>query len=125
MPDHVHMLIFPRNKVYDIGKILGSVKIPVSRNAIKYWENNDPDILEIITITQGSRTFRRFWEAGGGYDREIYKLNTYKNNIEYIHNNPVVKGLCENPSDWKSSSAGWYAGRPNQPLEIDETMPIL
>jgi putative transposase len=125
MPDHVHLLIFPRNEDYDMGKILGSIKIPVSRKAIQYWKEHHLEMIEKVTIRLGTRTIRRFWEAGGGFDREIYKLKTCRNSAEYIHNNPVVKGFCQSALDWKWSSAGYYAGKPNQPIEIDGTMPVL
>ena len=31
--------------------------------------------------------------------------------IEYIHNNPVVRGYVDDPLDWRHSSARNYAGR--------------
>ena len=30
--------------------------------------------------------------------------------IEYLHMNPVRRGLVERASDWRWSSAAWYAG---------------
>ena len=125
MPDHVHLFIHPRNKAYDIGKILGSIKMPVSRKAVEYWTKYDPETLRKITVVEVIKTIRKFWEPGGGYDREVIEYHEYKNSVSYIHNNPVAKGLCDNPSDWKWSSASWYDGRNNQPLEIDMTMSVL
>jgi hypothetical protein len=29
--------------------------------------------------------------------------------IDYIHNNPVTRGLVEQATDWRWSSARWYA----------------
>ena len=31
--------------------------------------------------------------------------------IEYIHNNPVRRGLVARAEDWKWSSAGWFEGK--------------
>jgi len=31
--------------------------------------------------------------------------------IEYIHNNPVRRGLVSRAEDWKWSSAGWHEGK--------------
>lgn len=125
MPDHVHLMIFPRNKDYDIGKILSSIKIPISRKMVEYWKKYQPEILEKVTVREGQRVKVRFWEAGGGYERVIYEADTYQRTIEYIHNNPVVKSLCETYIDWIWSSAGWYAGKRDCPLQIDETMPVI
>ncbi len=35
-----------------------------------------------------------------------------RNHIEYIHFNPVKRGLVERGADWKWSSARDYAGQP-------------
>ena len=39
--------------------------------------------------------------------------------IEYVHLNPVRKGLVERAKDWKWSSAGWVEGMPLNDLEPD------
>jgi putative transposase len=59
------------------------------------------------------------WQAGGGYDRNIYKDETFANTLEYIHFNPVRKGLVECPVDWKWSSARFYETREADPIEVD------
>jgi putative transposase len=43
--------------------------------------------------------------------------------IDYIHLNPVRRGLVERPEDWAWSSARWYAGLRPVPLEMDPTLP--
>ena len=45
--------------------------------------------------------------------------------IDYIHLNPVRRGLVERPEDWKWSSFPWYAGVRPVPLEIDPTLPPM
>ena len=44
--------------------------------------------------------------------------------IEYIHHNPVRRGLVGNPTDWLWSSAGWYAGVKDVPLKMDPLSPL-
>ena len=39
--------------------------------------------------------------------------------IEYLHNNPVRKGLVELPEHWRYSSAALYVAGRKGPLEID------
>jgi hypothetical protein len=53
----------------------------------------------------------RFWQAGGGYDRNIEKHATLFQMIEYIHLNPVRRGLVKAATDWPWSSASWYEGK--------------
>ena len=39
--------------------------------------------------------------------------------IEYVHNNPVRRGLVDRAADWRWSSAGWYEGINRCPLVPD------
>ncbi len=50
MPDHVHLLIYPNLPDYDMGRISGSIKMPVSRKAIRYWKEHKPGFLSEVTI---------------------------------------------------------------------------
>jgi putative transposase len=52
----------------------------------------------------------RFWQRGGGYDRNVIESATVHQMIEYIHANPVRRGLVEQATDWLWSSARFYAG---------------
>ncbi len=47
----------------------------------------------------------RFWQRGGGYDRNLWSPERIRDAVEYIHANPVVAGLCARPQDWAWSSA--------------------
>jgi len=40
--------------------------------------------------------------------------------IEYIHNNPVRRGLVAEATDWIWSSARLYAGDNRVPIRMDE-----
>jgi putative transposase len=42
----------------------------------------------------------RFWQRGGGYDRNITELATLLSMIDYIHHNPARRGLVKPPTDW-------------------------
>ena len=65
------------------------------------------------------RIEHRFWQRGGGYDRNIVELATILAVIEYIHNNPVRRGLVTCVTDWLWSSARWYEGMRPFILEMD------
>jgi putative transposase len=73
-------------------------------------KRNAPEWLPRITRIRGGRAERLFWQSGGGFDRNIVEPRTLMAMIDYIHMNPVRRGLVERPTDWKWSSAGWYAG---------------
>jgi REP element-mobilizing transposase RayT len=52
------------------------------------------------------------------HPQQIKDAKMLKQKIEYIHNNPVRKGLVENPEDWKYSSARFYLKDENCGLAI-------
>ena len=61
----------------------------------------------------------RFWQPGGGYNRNITRISTLRSMIEYLHGNPVRRGLVAKAEDWEWSSARWYAGLRQVPIEMD------
>jgi len=103
MPDHVHLLISPLKEDYSIRRILSGIKLPFSMMMAKV--NLKPP--------------GPFWQRGGGYDRNIVTRKALESSINYIHGNPVRKGLVDTPEKWKYSSAGYYAGLKVYPIKID------
>jgi hypothetical protein len=43
--------------------------------------------------------------------------------IEYIHSNPVRRGLVMRPEDWYWSSARDWSGETDIPIKVDRTLP--
>ena len=119
MPEHVHMIVYPKNQRYDIAFIRRLIKEPVAMRAIAWLKENDPSWLKKIERKRGERTERKFWQSGGGYDRNITEKNTLLNMIDYIHENPVRKGFTHRAQDWYWSSASWYLEQKTGPLPTD------
>lgn len=105
MPEHVHLLIYPASETYDIAEIRKAIKAPVARRAIQHLDDNQSPWLARISRQRGSRSERHFWQSGGGYDRNITESATLEGVIQYIHFNPVRRGLVVRPEDWSWSSA--------------------
>jgi putative transposase len=124
MPEHVHLLVNPRQPKLELGSFAGFVKEHTARPAICWLKENAPRFLPKITVVEGSVTRRRFWQPGGGYDRNVTEERTLESMIDYIHYNPVRRGLCQRAIDWEWSSARWYAGIRPVPFEIDSTLPM-
>ena len=121
MPEHVHLLVLPNRSEYKMSAILQAVKEPVGRKAIKFLREHAPEWLPRITVKHGQRLERRFWQAGGGFDNHATDPRVILAMIEYIHGNPVRRGLVNQPEDWKWSSAGWFEGKNSlkpDPLEF-------
>ena len=123
MPEHVHVLLYPPLDNPKLTGVLRDLKEPVGRRAVAYLRQHAPSWLPRITVREGSRTRHRFWQPGSGYDRNIIDPRTLMAEIEYIHANPVRRGLVERAEDWEWSSARWYAGVRPVGVEIDPLLP--
>ena len=65
----------------------------------------------------------RFWQEGSGYNRNLYSRRAIAASIDYIHTNPVTRGLCGKAIDWKWPSARFHSDDGNRPLDPD--LPLL
>jgi len=84
MPEHVHMLLGePGTDLLAVG--LQALKLSVSKRAKE----------------------RPFWQARY-YDFNVYTKAKRIEKLDYIHWNPVKRGLVENPEDWIWSSSRYY-----------------
>jgi len=127
MPEHVHLLIFPRREEYSISDVLRDIKQPVSRRALKYVRSFAPHALSLMRDEQSTgKVAHRFWQRGGGYDRNLSHVKTIHATIDYIHANPVRRELVDGAEDWYWSSARYFGGRTDVPLVPDvQTIPVL
>ena len=121
MPEHVHLLIYPLKKEYSISSILLSIKQPVSRRMKQYAQTEKPKLLKLTTTGLKSSPFR-FWQAGGGYDRNITNIDTAINVIRYIHNNPLRRKLVKHPKEWLYSSYKDWENDEKGPIAIDKSL---
>jgi putative transposase len=120
MPEHVHILLCPKEPKYEVRLIRTALKVPVQRKALKFLRRNAPAFLERLKdIQPNGEVHYRFWQRGGGYDRNVIEPATLLQMIEYIHNNPVRRGLVPKPADWIWSSARFYAGHTNVLIAMD------
>jgi len=126
MPEHVHLLLLPMGDT-KINKILTAVKLSVGKTASIWVRENSPEFLAKMTDTQpNGKEFVRFWQRGGGYDRNIYSVDEVYEKINYIHNNPVRRGLVKYPGDWYWSSYRYYEYNDCEPIDVDrESLPPM
>ena len=125
MPEHVHLLIYPRNPIYKTSRILASIKKPVGYRAVQFLKEHNPEFLKRLTVVNKNRTYHRFWQVGPGYDENLDDVAAVHEVIEYIHNNPVRRGLVATPTDWLWSSARDWVGLGNPHITVDRTVPTL
>ena len=115
MPEHVHLILVP-DAEHPVPKILFAIKQPIAKRAVNWWRESDAPILDKIRLPNGKH---RYWQAGGGFDRNVRDADELWREVEYIHHNPVRRGLVADALDWRWSSACWYAGDRSGPVPID------
>ncbi|QDT36508.1 REP-associated tyrosine transposase [Stratiformator vulcanicus] len=123
MPEHVHLIIHPRNDEYDIAVIRRTIKSPVARKAIDYLEQTKSPFLRRLTRKRGVKSERCFWQSGGGYDRNITEAKALEKMIDYIHLNPVRRELCLLATDWEWSSVNFHVHGTQGQLKVDSIPP--
>lgn len=109
MPEHVHLLLWPQTNEPRIDLLLKRLKRPVSIQARDDLQASKATLLTRLTVRErpGKYAFR-FWQEGPGYDRNLQTCEAVLASIDYIHLNPVKRGLCQRARDWRWSSARFY-----------------
>jgi putative transposase len=101
MPEHVHLLV-SEPAVDVLSKAIQALKISVARRAANRRAN------PTIPLWQ-----KRY------YDHNVRTYESFAEKLNYIHQNPVRRGLAEIPEDWNWSSFRHYAtasGVPDEPV---------
>jgi len=119
MPEHVHVVLLPRPGV-KISQILTTLKQSVSKRALCWLCQNCPEfVARLEDVRPNGKRAYRFWQRGGGYDRNLRTVADIYEKIEYIHGNPVRRGLVAHPEAWPWSSARAWATGEDDPIALD------
>jgi putative transposase len=109
MPEHVHLLVIPGNANSKISRWLARVKQPFPKQIKEILEASHSPLLSAHTVRERPGKFCfRFWQEGSGFDRNLYSPQAVEASMDYIHMNPVRRGLCKTAVEWKWSSARFY-----------------
>ena len=105
MPEHVHLLIGgPRRGTPST--VLQVLKQSVSRRL----SQNRRGLRQQTEVHFEDRTepLPRFWQRRF-YDFNVWSLKKRIEKLEYMHMNPMKRGLVAHPRDWPWSSFSYYA----------------
>ena len=123
MPEHVHLLVYPTTSIVEIDNLLSAIKQPYSVKIKKLLMASGSDLVERLTVQErpGKKAFR-YWQEGPGYDRNLSSQKSVLAAIDYIHRNPIRRGLVDEMTHWKWSSARWYA---SERQIVDPNLPTI
>jgi len=119
MPEHAHLLLYPQNDTCSIAEILQGIKQSCARRVMIHCRQNEPSFLQHFATGLISKPYR-FWQDGGGYDRNIIDELTLNKSIKYIHDNPVRHCLVASPEEWHWSSFNEWHTLGKGPIPIDK-----
>ena len=100
MPDHVHAIVFPHEES-TISEVMRRFKLAVYQKLKAVGSRVEP-----------------FWQSRF-YDHAVRTRGEFDDTLQYIHMNPVRRGLVENPLAWRWSSAPWLTDRTG-PVGLDQ-----
>ena len=96
MPEHVHLLVWPCDPgVARISEFLKTLKLSCSTKIKHRLAIARSPLIDRLTVVErpGKSVFR-FWQEGPRYDRNLDNAASVRSSIDYIHSNPVKRGLC-------------------------------
>ncbi len=108
MPEHVHFMLVPALPAHPVPAILRDLKGGFANLVLARWRKLKAPILDRLVDAENKC---RFWQAGGGYDRNIVTTEEYVEKLNYTHQNPIRRGLVELASEYRWSSARVYEGK--------------
>ena len=121
MPEHVHLVVFPHDGV-NVSDILYRIKRPMTTKVLTWVLHNSPAFLSRMAHQRADgRITHHFWQAGGGYDRNLWSPEEIYEKIRYVHENPVRRKLVTTATEWRwSSDRAWETGQEGQiALDLD------
>ena len=120
MPNHVHSIVsasqgnlssiirdYKRHTSWRISELLGETR---NRRLLKYFRS--------VARREERGNDHKIWQSGS-HPILIESGEFFDQKLEYLHNNPVVKGYVERPEYWKFSSARNYFLNDHSVMKID------
>ena len=119
MPTHMHAIAFDssfdndrlRQSLTDFRKFTG-------RSLSDYCDVHMPRCFhETLRASSTADRERRFWQPSRhpvGLESEMF----WRQKLDYLHENPVRKGLVMSPGYWRFSSASYYISDGERPCDV-------
>jgi REP-associated tyrosine transposase len=121
MPEHIH-LVMSEPKIGTPSMVMQVLKQTTSRRLLKVLRDAQPGSTQhrfLVRLQIPSRARRpHFWQRRF-YDFNVRSEKKCWQKLEYMHLNPVKRGLVKRPGDWPWSSFRFYAYGDTKMLAMD------
>jgi putative transposase len=120
MPNHVHLIAAAGEQLHSM---MRDFKRFTSRSIHDRLKADGRETILNWLERAVQRARRQRGEFGlwqdGFRPEALYSTAVFQQKLDYLHQNPVRKGLVQRPEDWWYSSAAFYEGRPEVCMEVD------
>ncbi len=121
MPNHFHLVV-TASPQDSLPSIMRDFKRFTSRELIRTLESSGWElpirIFRKSGMACGTKQEYKVWQDEY-HPIALFSEEVLRVKLEYLHQNPVRKGLVRKASDWWYSSAGFYETGEAGPLEVD------
>ena len=118
MDNHFHMLASGE----DLSNILSSIKSFSAKKIIEELSKDKKDWLlhqfKFSKLLHKKECTYQVWQEGF-HPQQILTEHMLQQKFDYIHMNPVKRGLVKKPCDWRYSSVSFYYKDEPREIEID------
>ena len=116
MPEHVHLLMSEPNSGTP-STVLHKLKLRVARRLRKRGRRVSSEQMR-LAFDKCEEPARAFWQARF-YDFNVYSRWKKLEKLQYMHANPVTRGLVNHPRQWPWSSWAYYRGEAGALIRVD------
>jgi REP element-mobilizing transposase RayT len=119
MVDHVHLLVYSHKAMSEVLRLLNGIS---ARRVIEYLKENgfESSLFKLRGEVRERNHKHSVWHHHSD-SLDIVGEDTFRQKVEYIHQNPVRAGFVERAEDYRFSSARQWKGvaRDDEPLVTD------
>ena len=119
MPEHGHLLI-TEPAVGTPSLVLKVLKQRVSRDLRRKRRRVPPGQLRLAFAKEGTK-LPRFWQPRF-YDFNVWSGKKLREKLQYMHVNPIIRGLVTHPKHWPWSSWSFYMNGEKGLVKIEPMM---
>jgi REP element-mobilizing transposase RayT len=114
MPDHIHMIceFLGSGRSPDLPAIIRDIKKYIAKETIEVLKSLDKRMLFGLQLTtpKKRRHTYQLWQPDY-YDFNILTESKLNEKLKYMYENPLRKGLCDNPFDYEFSDLKGISGQ--------------
>ncbi len=120
MPNHLHLIAAAGEHLHPIMRDLKRFTSRTIHDRLRE-DGRGTCLAWLEAATQRARRLRSelgLWQDGF-HPQALYSANVFEQKLNYLHDNPVRKGLVQRADDWWYSSASFYNRRKDVCMEVD------